>query len=263
MSLPRFFYEDLALDEHSETGTELLLQGDAAHHAAVVLRLKTAERLVLSKGNGQDYLCEVLQATAAGLKLRFLEKQDNRTETLPAIVLWQGLPKASKLEEIIEKSVELGVHRVVPVKTSRSLIKLEDKAAAAKQARWQKISAAAAKQSGRGTIPAVALPCSFAAALDEVGQELAGGSAVAFIPWEEAQEPVLPAYLREVLERQPQLKVIHFFIGPEGGFSASEIEQAVAHGVTPLSLGRRILRTETAGPAVLAMLNVLLPDKML
>lgn len=225
--------------------------------------MKAGERLVLSKGDGQDYICEVIRAEAAGLAVHYLEKEDNRAETLPQLVLWQGLPKASKLEEIIEKSVELGVHRLVPVKTTRSLIKLEDKAAAAKQARWQKISAAAAKQSGRGMIPEVSLPYSFSAALSEVARDLEKEDVVAFIPWEEAREPGLAEYLRTVLEKRSELKRVHFFIGPEGGFSQTEIEQALANGITPLSLGRRILRTETAGPAVLAMLNVLLPDKML
>lgn len=260
MSLPRFFVEQADVDSSTVVGETFYIAGDAAHHAGRVLRMQPGEQLVLSRGDGFDYVCELTEFREARLHLRLLDKQDNRSESLPQITLWQGLPKAAKFEEIIEKSVELGVFRIVPLRTQRSLIKLDDKAIRTKQSRWQKIAESAAKQSGRGLIPEVAAITSFEAALRSLAFDIESGTALAFIPWEEATEPSLKAFIKDRFPSASAYERLHFFIGPEGGFSAAEIALALESGVSPLTLGPRILRTETAGPAVLAMLSVLLPD---
>lgn len=263
MSLPRFFISDLDCDALREPGSLFELTGEDYHHAAKALRLGLGEKLVLSNGKGKDCICAISELGAKTMLLKPLSIEENPSEAGPEIILWQGLPKGSKFEHIIEKTVELGVTRLVPLKTLRSLIKLDDKTARNKQLRWQNIAEAAAKQSGRGIVPEVSSPCSLADALAEVQADLEMGESIAFIPWEEATEPYLPHYLESAKSATPTFKRIHFFIGPEGGLAASEVESAAAVGVKPITLGKRILRTETAGPAVLAMLNVLLPDKML
>ncbi len=262
MSKPRFFISDNEIDSTLTAGSAFQISGENAHHASKVLRLQAGEHIVLCKGDGQDHYCEVLGSGTDGLRLRYLHAQANPGETSPQVVLWQGLPKGSKFEEIIEKSVELGVHRIVPVRTERSLIKLDDKAARAKQSRWQKVSESAAKQSGRGLIPEIGMTCTLASALVEIASDLARGNGLALIAWEEALEPNLVSFIVGVLESLSDIRVIHVLIGPEGGFAKSEVDAAVETGVTAVSLGSRILRTETAGPAVLAMLNALLPGRM-
>lgn len=275
MSLPRFFPEDLALDEGSTVGERLRFEGADARHARRVLRLRPGESLVLCKGDGADYICQIDSLTETGFILALRARRANPCETGAELTLWQALPKGGKMDEIIEKSVELGVCRIVPLESARSLVRLE--AARGKLERWRRIAASAAKQSGRAFVPEVAAPLAWEEALarlsDELGGPGAGGApapgaparaaeVLGFIPWESAEEPTLPALLRGPEVKPAELERVHFLIGPEGGLDAEEVAAARGAGLIPVSLGRRILRTETAGPAVLAMLNALLPNRM-
>lgn len=209
--------------------------------------MKIGEEIAVSNGvDGREYRCEVAQLLSDEVvcKLRFIKENDVE---LPAqVYLFQGLPKADKMELIIQKAVELGVYSVVPVATRRSIVKLDDKKAAAKQNRWQGIAEAAAKQSKRKIIPKIEKVMSFAEAL-EMAKELE----VRLIPYELAEDM---SHTKEIIERIREGQKIAIFIGPEGGFDETEIALASEVGVEPITLGKRILRTETAGMTVLAWL---------
>lgn len=209
--------------------------------------MKIGEEIAVSNGvDGREYRCEVAQLLPDEVvcKLRFIKENDVE---LPAqVYLFQGLPKADKMELIIQKAVELGAYSVIPVATRRSIVKLDDKKAAAKQNRWQGIAEAAAKQSKRKIIPKIEKVMSFAEAL-EMAKELE----VRLIPYELAEDM---SHTKEIIERIREGQKIAIFIGPEGGFDETEIALASEVGVEPITLGKRILRTETAGMTVLAWL---------
>ena len=230
------------------SGKEAYIEGPDWNHAANVLRVKPGEQVLLSAGEDRDYLCSVREVdrTSQRILLSVLEENRDIRELPVKISLYQGLPKSDKMELIIQKAVELGAARVVPVETARCVIKLDRKKAEAKRNRWQAISESAAKQSGRSVIPEVAMPMSFAAALKE-----AAGSDVRLIPYENAEGM---DRTRRILDSvQPGQKVA-VFIGPEGGFEETEIRQAEEAGFEAVTLGKRILRTETAGFVVLSLL---------
>ena len=209
--------------------------------------MKIGEEIAVSNGvDGREYRCEVAQLLPDEVvcKLRFIKENDVE---LPAqVYLFQGLPKGDKMELIIQKAVELGAYSVIPVATRRSIVKLDDKKAAAKQNRWQGIAEAAAKQSKRKIIPKIEKVMSFAEAL-EMAKELE----VRLIPYELAEDM---SHTKEIIERIREGQKIAIFIGPEGGFDETEIALASEVGVEPITLGKRILRTETAGMTVLAWL---------
>ena len=183
-----------------------------------------------------------------GQRVLLAVREENRDiRELPVkISLYQGLPKSDKMELIIQKAVELGAARVIPVETARCVVKLDRKKAESKRSRWQAISESAAKQSGRSVIPEVAMPMPFAAALKE-----AADSAIRLIPYENAEGM---ERTRRILESVVPGQKIAVFIGPEGGFEETEIRQAEEAGFEAVTLGKRILRTETAGFVVLSLL---------
>ena len=168
------------------------------------------------------------------------------------LYLFQGLPKSDKMDLIIQKAVELGVYEIVPVVTRRTIVKLDEKKEAKKLARWQGISESAAKQAGRGRIPSVSPPVSFKDAL-----EFAGTLDSVIIPYEKAEGMEAS---RAVVKGLKNKKSVGIFIGPEGGFDTEEVDAAMESGAVPVTLGRRILRTETAGLAVLSVLMFELED---
>ncbi len=241
----QFFVEQSQIDIENKT---VLITGADVNHIKNVLRMKVGEELAVSNGqDGKEYRCAIraFHDAAVDCELRFI-KEDG--VELPAkIYLFQGLPKADKLELIIQKAVELGVYQVIPVETKRSIVKLDEKKAKAKTARWQQISEAAAKQSKRGIIPEVKEPMSFAKAL-----QMAEAMDIKLIPYELAEGM---EKTRSLIESVKQGQSIAIFIGPEGGFDEAEIAAAQQAGIEPITLGRRILRTETAPLAILAWLG--------
>lgn len=226
--------------------SEIIIDGSDVNHIRNVLRMKPGERLIVSGGNNTDYLCEVREFLQDKVLLDIVSKCGSDRELPAKICLFQGLPKGDKMELIIQKCVELGVYEIVPVAMKRSVVKLDAKKAEAKRARWQAISESAAKQSGRTVIPNVHTPVGFDEAL-----EYAAGMDVRLIPYELAEG--MEATRTAFTSVQAGMSVA-VFIGPEGGLELSEVEAAKAKGVIPISLGRRILRTETAGLAVMSML---------
>ena len=230
------------------SGKEAYIEGPDWNHAANVLRVRPGEQVLLSVGEDWNYLCTVREVDRAGQRilLSVLEENQDVRELPVKISLYQGLPKSDKMELIIQKAVELGAARVVPVETARCVVKLDRKKAESKRSRWQAISESAAKQSGRSMIPEVAMPMPFAAALKE-----AADSDIRLIPYENAEGM---ERTRRILESVVPGQKIAVFIGPEGGFEETEIRQAEEAGFEAVTLGKRILRTETAGFVVLSLL---------
>ncbi len=238
----RFFVEEPAMGANSITIT-----GGDVNHIKNVLRMSVGDKICVINGqNNKEYYCEITALGSDTVDTRICEIRESDQELANEIVLFQGLPKSDKMELIIQKAVELGVHTIVPVSTDRTVVKLDAKKEANKRKRWMSISESAAKQSGRLRIPKVTQVVSFKEAL-----EMAGKMDVRLIPYELAEGM---EKTREVMSGIQPGQSVAVFIGPEGGFESSEIEKAREIGVQSITLGKRILRTETAGLVTLAML---------
>jgi len=223
----------------------VMIVGSDVNHIKNVLRMKIGEEIAVCNGiDGKEYRCGIvaLEEDVVRCELRFV-KEDG-VELPSKVYLFQGLPKADKMELIIQKAVELGVYEIIPVAAKRCVVKLDDKKAKSKIARWQGIAEAAAKQSKRGIIPKVADVMTFGEAV-----QFAAGMDVKLIPYELAEGM---DKTKEIIGNLQAGQSIAIFIGPEGGFETSEVEKALSLGIEPITLGKRILRTETAGFTVLS-----------
>lgn len=236
-----FFVTPAQVDEST-----IYIEGPDVNHMKNVLRMKYGEQLEVSDGNNLKYVCSVQAYEDDKAILDILEKKEADTELDSEIYLFQGLPKSDKMDLIVQKAVELGVSYVVPVSTKRAVVKLDEKKAAKKVDRWNTIAESAAKQAGRSKIPEVTQVMSFNEALKK-SQELD----VVLIPYELAEGM---SEARKIIRNIGKGQSIGIFIGPEGGFDHDEVEKAVECGAKSITLGKRILRTETAGLAVLAIL---------
>lgn len=228
-------------------GRTVMITGGDVNHIKNVLRLRPGEEISVSNGqDGKEYRCgiERLEEDAVVCSLRFIKEEGLE---LPArITLFQCLPKADKMELVVQKAVELGALEIVPVASARCVVKLDARKAEAKRARWQAIAEAAAKQSKRRVIPQVA-------AVTPIREAFARAAEmdVKLIPYELAEGM---AHTKELIGSVRPGQSVAVFIGPEGGFEEAEIGEAVEAGITPVTLGKRILRTETAGMTVLSWL---------
>lgn len=227
-------------------GDFIYIEGSDVNHMKNVLRMKTGEALMVSDGNNLSYRCLVDRYEEGEAVLTIQEMFPSDTELSSKIYLFQGLPKQDKMELIVQKAVELGVYQVIPVAMKRSVVKLDEKKAQKKIARWQQIAESAAKQAGRGYIP-------------EVRQVMSYPDAVAYAA--DLDVVLLPYELAEGMKATKELigkirpgQSVGVFIGPEGGFEKDEVERAVQAGAKSITLGKRILRTETAGLTVLSIL---------
>lgn len=231
------------------------ITGQDVNHIKNVLRMKIGEELNLSNGiDGREYRCAItgINDDTIDLELRFVKEDSHE---LPSkIYLFQGIPKADKMEGIIQKNVELGVFEIIPVAMKRCVVKLDDKKVDNKIKRWQSISEAAAKQSKRGVIPKVSLPMPFKLALQYAKEHCS----VCLLPYEMAEDM---SYTRTVIENIKPNDNIAIFIGPEGGFDDEEVNAAIDMGFQKITLGKRILRTETAGMTVMSVLMYMLEDR--
>lgn len=224
----------------------IVVEGSDVNHIKNVLRMKAGEQLQISDGNNRKYLCEIETIQTERVCVNILEELSVDTELSSKLYLFQGLPKSDKMEWIVQKAVELGVHEVIPVATKRAVVKLDEKKAAKKVERWNHIAESGAKQSGRNRIPVVNRVMSYEEAL-----AYAEALDIVLIPYELAEGM---EQTREVISAIQRGQSVGIFIGPEGGFETAEVEAAMAHGAKPVTLGRRILRTETAGLTTLAIL---------
>lgn len=225
---------------------KILVEGSDVNHMKNVLRMRPGEQMEINDGNGTSYLCELEGYEAEKARLQILEFRKADVELPSKLYLFQGLPKSDKMELIIQKSVELGVYEVIPMATKRTIVKLDEKKSAKKTVRWNMIAEGGAKQSGRSRIPEVREVMTYADAL-KYAEELD----VVLIPYEKAEGM---QKTRQIISRIEPGQSVGVFIGPEGGFEESEVELAAEHGAMPITLGRRILRTETAGIAALSIL---------
>lgn len=237
-------YQFYVEDEKAEDSF-ITIEGSDVNHIRNVLRMKKGENIRVSSLSGKNFICSIEEINETRVKARILAADDVGTELTNRIYLFQGLPKGDKMELIIQKAVELGAYAVVPVSMKHCVVKLDAKKAAAKVARWQSIAESAAKQSKRSVIPEILHPMSFRQAA-EFAQKLD----VKLVPYE--NERGMKA-TREAVDAIMPGNSIGIFIGPEGGFAPEEIE-LVREDMQLLSLGKRILRTETAGFTMLAIL---------
>ena len=240
------------VSEEQINGENAYIEGSDVNHIANVLRMKPGEELLISVKGDWDYLCKIVDIETDRVNLKVLESMEQRE--LPVnITLLQGIPKSDKLEMIIQKAVELGVSEIIPVKTKRVVVKIEEKKQASKANRWNAIAESAAKQSKRSIIPKVHEPMSIDNAL-----EIVKDFGVKLIPYENADGI---DKTRKILDSMDKTKDIAVFIGPEGGFEESEVERIKNSGFEVITLGKRILRTETAGLALLSNIMIRLEDE--
>ena len=236
----QFFVEPYQIQDN-----RVVIEGGDVNHIKNVLRMKPGEEIAVSNGlDGKEYRCGILafEDDRVLCELRFV-KEDG-VELSSQVYLFQGLPKADKMEMIIQKCVELGVHAVVPVATKRCVVKLDDKKAKSKIARWQGIAEAAAKQSKRRIVPEIMDVMSFKQAIRFVKN-----FEVKIIPYELAEDM---NRTREIISALVPGQKIAVFIGPEGGFDETEVQEALENETVPITLGKRILRTETAGLTIMS-----------
>ena len=216
-------------------GQELVLTGENAQHAKV-LRLKAGEQVLVCDGEGHECLCQVLSLDAGELEVSVLERRVSETEAAVRVSVYMAFPKADKLEHVIQKATELGAWEIVAFPSSRCVSRPDDKSLKKKLERWQKIAASAAEQSGRGRIPEVIILDSYRTALERAAQ---------------ADRPILlyenerATTLKMALEEAP-LSTVSILSGPEGGLEEKEVRQAMDAGIRVCTLGKRILRCETA-----------------
>ena len=223
------------------TGDTAVVTGQDAHHIARVLRMQVGDALTLCDANGMDYECEICSLDDGEIRLHVCERHACVTEPSTTVTLYQGLPKSEKMEWIIQKCVEIGITRIVPVAMSRCVVKLTEKDGEKKQARWQKIAAGAAEQSGRGIIPKVETPISFDTLIKNIKEEYA----ITF--YEGGGQP-----LSDLVNDDTH--AVSIVVGPEGGFDRSEIEKLEQAGAHTATLGKRILRCETAPLVALSVI---------
>ncbi|SKB57192.1 16S rRNA (uracil1498-N3)-methyltransferase [Lachnospiraceae bacterium] len=226
-------------------GEDIYLDGKDFNHIRNVLRMKQGEKVSVSDGiSDKDYCCHIEDFEDDRVHLKVDEIKESEVELPVQVTLYQGLPKSDKMDLIVEKCVELGVTRIVPVACSRSVVKLDAKKAAKRVEHWNGKAEAAAKQSKRAVIPTVTQVMSMKEAMKD-----AASLDHRLIPYELAEN--FDATRKAVDNIAPGSSV-GIFIGPEGGFSEEEIRTAEEAGITPITLGHRILRTETAAMVVLS-----------
>lgn len=239
--MPKFF-----VDKKNIFDDKIIIDGENARHLIKVLRVKKGDLITVSDGDGTDYKVRVEEYNSS-VSGRIEDKARTAAESPVKTVLYQCLPKASKMEYIIQKCTELGISKIIPCISARCVVKLDSKKdREKKKERWRAVCEAAAKQSGRGIIPEIA---DFVTLSDAVSE--AKNYGLFFVPYENAEDVTL----KNVLTQNKNAESIAYIIGPEGGFSDSEAELISNLGINLVTLGKRILRCETAGEAVLSMIN--------
>lgn len=231
-------------DDNSRHGDSYIIGGQDYNHIKNVLRMKSGDIFLVSH-NGVSHLCSLESFEGECVIARIIEENYNDTELPVEITLFQGLPKSDKMELIIQKTVELGVHSVIPVEMSRCVVKLDEKKKKSKTVRWQSISESAAKQSKRTVIPEIFDAVSYKEAL-----KMACEYDLFLVPYENEEGMKATAKALSQIKRGSRIAVL---VGPEGGFDENEIRLAVESGGLPVSLGKRILRTETAALTAVGM----------
>lgn len=223
---------------------KIILDGESARHIAKSLRMRVGDVICVTDGGGEDYGCQIEEITKDEVVLKVCYKQACESEPSCKVTIYQGVPKSTKLEDIIQKCVELGVTEIVPTLTKRCVSRPDDKSAGKKNQRYQKIALEAAQQSGRGIVPKIENMKTLKQALAEDESE------VKIVFFEGGGKK-----LTEIIDKNT--KSVSIFIGPEGGFEEAEVEQIESAGGVRATLGKRILRTQTAPVAGLTAIMLL------
>lgn len=231
-----------------EPNGKIILNEEQSRHISKSLRMKVGDMLTLSCGNGKDYGCIIDTIDSSSVTLSVCYEQANNCEPTVKVKLYQGVPKGDKLEDIIQKCTELGITEIQPVLTHRSVSRPDSKSAKKKQARYQKIALEAAQQSGRGIIPTIGEMTDLKTAVSKDNSQLK------ILFYEGGGSP-----LKEIINKNTQ--TVSIYIGPEGGFEEIEVALIKENGGTVATLGKRILRTQTAPVAALTAI-MLLTDNM-
>jgi 16S rRNA (uracil1498-N3)-methyltransferase len=237
--LPRFFISSTQV-----SGSAIMIVGEDVRHIAMVMRMKAGDKLLLCDGKGSEFTVKIADIGRSEIKTEIMSQSQKELPNI-RITLGQGLPKADKMDFIVQKATELGVSSIVPVVTARTIIKIKNEEK--RLVRWQKIAREAAMQSSRTDIPQVAGLRTFSDFIETLD---VGSRPLLLLPWEEGTEPI-----KNILRQKPEVRDIIVLIGPEGGFSAAEAMVAQDKGFHQVSLGPNILRTETASMAVLSVIR--------
>ena len=240
------------VSEEQINGENAYIEGSDVNHIANVLRMKPGEELLISVKGDWDYLCKIEEIENDRVNLKLLESMEQR-ELPIKLTLLQGIPKSDKIEMIIQKATELGVSEIIPVKTNRVVVKIDEKKTQAKVNRWNAIAQSAAKQSKRSIIPKVLNPQTLDNAL-----EIVKDYGVKLLPYENADGI---KKTKDILNSLNSKNNIAVFIGPEGGFEEAEVKKSTDSGFEVITLGKRILRTETAGLALLSNIMIRLEEE--
>lgn len=243
--MQRYFVERNQFQDH-----RIDILGDDAHHILRVMRSRIGDKLIVCDGAGREVLAEIAELGKDAVRLEIIEERQSESE--PAVKVWiaQSLPKADKMETVIQKGTETGAIRFIPFLSARTIVQYDAKKEAKRLDRWRKIAKEAAEQAHRGVVPEVEAPLTWKQLLSLLAE-----TGVAMICYEQEQGT---NGLRQVLRDWKQTaeaadgKPLMLVIGPEGGFDPSEVEAFIAAGGRSVSLGRRILRTETAAVVGLA-----------
>lgn len=225
-------------------GENVILDGEQARHIAKSLRMRVGDMLTLTNGDGNDYGCQIEEITKDTVSLKVCYKQASNSEPSCKVTIYQGVPKGSKMEDIIQKCVELGVTKIVPTLTKRCVSRPDEKGAGKKNVRYQKIALEAAQQSGRGIVPEIETQVT-------LKQALANDSSQVKIVFYEGGGEKLKTLVNQNTES------VSIYIGPEGGFEEAEVELIEEKGGVRATLGPRILRTQTAPVAALTSIMLL------
>lgn len=223
---------------------KVILNEEQSRHIAKSLRMRVGDMLMLTCGDGNDYGCMIDEIDRAAVTLSVCYQQANSSEPSVKVTLYQGVPKGDKMEDIIQKCTELGVTCICPVLTKRSVSRPDEKSAKKKQLRYQKIALEAAQQSGRGIVPEIGEMVSLDQAVEKDKSE------IKILFYEGGGAP-----LTEIIGKD--IKSVSIYIGPEGGFAEDEVERIRANGAAVATLGKRILRTQTAPVAALSAIMLL------
>ncbi|WP_127579796.1 16S rRNA (uracil(1498)-N(3))-methyltransferase [Paenibacillus koleovorans] len=225
------------------TDTEATITGEDAHHLIKVMRARAGETIICSDGEGREVLAEILTTDSGTVRAKVIEHLPLHAE--PAVQVWiaQSLPKGDKLETVIQKGTEIGASRFIPFLSARTIVQYDERKEAKRVDRWRKIAKEAAEQAHRNKVPQIDSPLAWKKLL-----QAANEADAAFFCYEKPSGSQLRTAIREALEQAPRDKLkLMLIIGPEGGFTEQELQEAEAAGCRAVSLGARILRTETAG----------------
>lgn len=243
----RFFVKPEQIGE-----TSIVITGGDVNHIKNVLRMKKGDTILVSDGSDREYVCTIDNFNNHQVIVNIQDVNGQARELPIQVTLFQALPKGDKMDTVIQKMVELGAYEIVPMSTKRCVVKLDAKKASAKTKRWNAIAENAAKQSKRGIIPQVNMPVTYEQALD-----MAKNMDMIIMPYEEADD--MEKTRRIFSEITPGMRV-GVLIGSEGGFTKEEVELAKNIKAREVTLGKRILRTETAGMAVMSVLMYLMEE---